>query len=541
MPWWQSGLTTLADRAVRSTPEGVPIRAPATEAARDVRARARVDRPFRGPAGPPHSEGVRSRRAITVAVLVLGGTVLFLAGLLPATASAASEVERANCPAGFVWIRMSGTGCVQEVVPPHGKIGYDGHALCVEPYIGIYESRATTDGKPAPGGPYTSFAYLKKCVTQEQYDAAIQKTKENQTAAPSGVPSTIRTGLAGLAVVAGLVALGGAAVLVNRRRGPSADETAAENRKRQRRQELQTDLAEATVRRDRLRDLRNQIRSQLGTGDWGPEGLNSIAGMVAALASLGGSVPIGVASILSTSGGELAALTQDEADRRICRLLEELERTTGGAEAEVEAITRDLAEIDSQVAPDRLAAESFTDHDVLQAQIDTVNAETLQLMEQRNAHETRRAEIRVQLNDVDNLLSDIRNQLWEVEYGAIEHDAIGHAANLTSIMAGLAALGPFGATAVAGAGLVSALANAAGFTEYMVGRDVAEISRLLNASTQGYERIRGQLLYQLEDEARRQANAQALLDNAQAYHDRLREQQAQIDVSTNRGVLWPKH
>jgi hypothetical protein len=76
---------------------------------------------------------------------------------------ASASQEKKNCPPGFVWIRMSGIGCVQEKLPANGKISYEGYSICEDGYGGIYERRATTDGKPAPGTPYTSFAYLKRC------------------------------------------------------------------------------------------------------------------------------------------------------------------------------------------------------------------------------------------------------------------------------------------------------------------------------------------------------------------------------------------
>ncbi len=480
-------------------------------------------------------------RVLADRVLLAGLFLLTASAWLGAGAASADETERANCPPGFVWIRMSGTGCVQETLPEHGKIGYDGHALCVDPYIGIFESRDTTDGQPAPGGPYTSFAYLKRCVTQEQYDAAIAREKEKQGSSSAAMPSGLQAAAAGLTVVAGLVALGGAAVLVNRRRHPTADEIAENDRKLQRQQDLQEQLTVAIEHRDYLRDTLDRLRDRLGTGEWGALDLNSIAGLLASLHSLGGSVGVGIASIVSTLIGEgEAALSSSEVEEKLNALLENLELETGIAEAEVEAFTRDLADLDSQVVPDRLAAESYTDYNVLQEQIDRVNAESLGLLEQRNAHELRQAEIRLQLGDIDNRIYDIKNQLWEVQYGEIDHRGVTHGANITALIAGLVALGPVGAMAVGGAGLVSALASSVGFSEYLIGARVDEVKRLLSSAAQGYQRLRGQMLYQLQDEARRQANAQTLLDGAKSYHDRLREQQAQIALNTNRGELWPK-
>jgi hypothetical protein len=82
----------------------------------------------------------------------------------------AEDPERYNCPPGFVWQRMSGTGCVQEKLPDNARWSYEGYGICNEGYTGVYERRATTDGLPAPGTPYTSFAFLIKCVTPEEYE-----------------------------------------------------------------------------------------------------------------------------------------------------------------------------------------------------------------------------------------------------------------------------------------------------------------------------------------------------------------------------------
>ncbi len=98
------------------------------------------------------------------AALLTGLLAVFLSDLALGEPEVLAQ-EKKNCPAGFNWIRLSGTGCVQEALPAHGKISYDGTSICEEGYSGTYERRATTDGKPAPGTPYTSFAYLKECVS----------------------------------------------------------------------------------------------------------------------------------------------------------------------------------------------------------------------------------------------------------------------------------------------------------------------------------------------------------------------------------------
>jgi hypothetical protein len=104
-------------------------------------------------------------RRLLFTTLVVGLSIpvtLALLWAIEGSPSAAGQ-ERKNCPPGFVWIRMSGIGCVQEKLPANAKISYEGYSICEDGYTGIYERRATTDGEPAPGTPYTSFAYLKRC------------------------------------------------------------------------------------------------------------------------------------------------------------------------------------------------------------------------------------------------------------------------------------------------------------------------------------------------------------------------------------------
>ena len=100
--------------------------------------------------------------------------------LVLAPPAGAEDPQRYNCPGGFDWIRMSGTACVQQrdTLPVNGKIGYDGHALCIDPFAGIYETRPTTDGKGVPGNPATSYAYLLECVTQQELAARQARAAE---------------------------------------------------------------------------------------------------------------------------------------------------------------------------------------------------------------------------------------------------------------------------------------------------------------------------------------------------------------------------
>jgi hypothetical protein len=104
-------------------------------------------------------------RLFSVAMALLAGLLaVFLLDLaLGATGTLAQEKE--NCPPGFFWERLSGTGCVQDrsTLPGHGKIGYDGTSICEDGYSGAYEHRETTDGETAPGTPYVNFAFLTAC------------------------------------------------------------------------------------------------------------------------------------------------------------------------------------------------------------------------------------------------------------------------------------------------------------------------------------------------------------------------------------------
>ncbi len=119
-------------------------------------------------------------RFVPVGRLCAGTGFAALALLALARPVAAEDPERYNCPDGFDWIRMSGTACVQQrdTLPTNGKIGYDGHALCIDPFMSIYEARPTTDGKGVPGNPATSYAYLLECVTQDEFAARQTRAAE---------------------------------------------------------------------------------------------------------------------------------------------------------------------------------------------------------------------------------------------------------------------------------------------------------------------------------------------------------------------------
>jgi hypothetical protein len=118
-------------------------------------------------------------RNLTVGAFVVGVTLTLASFLfLIAGSPASAQVERKNCPADFHWERMSGICCVQdrETLPENGKIGYVGDSLCIEGYVGVFDHRPTTDGEGPPGCPgYTSFAFLEKCLTPEEYEQFRQQ------------------------------------------------------------------------------------------------------------------------------------------------------------------------------------------------------------------------------------------------------------------------------------------------------------------------------------------------------------------------------
>lgn len=96
------------------------------------------------------------------------------AGWLAPPALAEQALERGNCPEGFVFDRGSGTGCVQENYPPHGRRSYTGTSICEDGYREISERRPTTG--TIPGNPSaTSFSYLIECVPSAEYDERLSQ------------------------------------------------------------------------------------------------------------------------------------------------------------------------------------------------------------------------------------------------------------------------------------------------------------------------------------------------------------------------------
>jgi len=125
------------------------------------------------------------------------GIVLLAVGLmLVVSATSARAQERKNCPAGFVWERMSGQCCVQDrsTLPSHGKIGYTGNSLCEDGWFEVYDRRPTTDGNGPPGCPgYTSFVFLLECASSRE--EAQRRQAEVDAAAAGGSGATGGGGL----------------------------------------------------------------------------------------------------------------------------------------------------------------------------------------------------------------------------------------------------------------------------------------------------------------------------------------------------------
>jgi len=180
-------------------------------------------------------------RRLLLTTFVVGVTSALAVALLWRVTGdpASAQVERENCPAGFHWERMSGQCCVQdrETLPENGKIGYVGDSLCLESsgLIGVYERRPTTDGKGPPGCPgYTSFPFLKACVTPEEYQRLQQETGaaatggENETGGggePSGGGDLTTGGTQGNRVEEAI--RDASEALYDNGNGPSAGELAA--------------------------------------------------------------------------------------------------------------------------------------------------------------------------------------------------------------------------------------------------------------------------------------------------------------------------
>jgi len=149
------------------------------------------------------------------------------------------------------------------------------------------------------------------------------------------------------------------------------------------------------------------------------------------------------------------------------------------------------------------------------------------------------AEMRIELGETEHQIRQLHDQLFELEYGEIDHQAISRGGAALSVMAGLVALGPVGPVVALGAGIAGAVGSTAGFIEWWRSASVEDQKKAIALSVQGHQHARGRLIYQIEDAANQQAAADAKLTGAEAYKARLRQQQVKIGKATGRSVLWP--
>lgn len=473
-----------------------------------------------------------ARLAVVVGALALGTPTVW--------AGSDGGTVNDNCPAGFVWIRMSGTGCVQEALPAQGKIGYDGHALCIEPYVGIYEQRATTDGQPAPGTPYNSFAYLLSCVAQEDYEQAVAEMAED-----SGGTLSVAT-VAGLSVVGAAVVLGGAAVLAGRRRsGPHL-------RQNPRVTEINNRLDALAKERSDLDAKAEQLRRRLNRKEWNASDLNEILGVITSLVSAGATAEAtrlgtelakavakwtGVLSAASTAGG--LVFSEEEIRDMLVTSLEKIGLEQGEIESEQASLQAELERLAEHDDPDRLAAEAYTDHDVIQNRIDEVRDEIGDLQRQRNGHAQAQLELQRDLDGIQQANSELQNLRIEFER---RQDIIadwGKKNATMALVAGIAALGlttgPLAGLALTSLGTAGSLAS---FTAWWVGASAGDRREAIALGLQGNALLRGTVMNQI-DQAHAQEQAVAKqIDAATDYKGRLRSQQAKIASKEGRKHLW---
>ncbi|MBP1704581.1 MAG: hypothetical protein H6Q36_320 [Chloroflexi bacterium] len=342
------------------------------------------------------------RRSPDLRRLVIATGLACLALLLAARLAAAAEPERKNCPDGFVWIRMSGTACVQEKVPPNGKIGYDGHAICYDPYVGIYEFRPTTDGKSPPGAPYTAFSYLLECVTPEEKArrVAASQGQLNQAALAQFMaenlvryPSTTEIVILGVTAAGTVLAAAGAIKVGNPGgrvtappvpSGPAAlgptltsaapsdaagatapaekppeepvipglDESLPPDTSAERRAEIIREIEADPLYRDLvardagIRQLIERIASETDPSKWSLADALEVGGDLAAVLSLipGLSLPAGVISLIGTIGSATAGqYSTEQIDEARRTLVEELSILRGRIASERDAVVKEHA------------------------------------------------------------------------------------------------------------------------------------------------------------------------------------------------------
>jgi len=99
------------------------------------------------------------RRSLVLACACALGLSIALIPAQPATAQDGGP----ECPAGFVWQRMSGVGCVQENCfdVANAKLSYTSACICLDGYKPCYEP---VDSSGVECGPNCPVSALVGCV-----------------------------------------------------------------------------------------------------------------------------------------------------------------------------------------------------------------------------------------------------------------------------------------------------------------------------------------------------------------------------------------
>lgn len=478
------------------------------------------------------------RGVVRLAIMI----VALASGNPTVVAGSDGQTVNHNCPPGFVWIRMSGTGCVQaEPLPAHGKIGYDGHAICAEPYVGLYEQRSTADGQPAPGTPYNSFAYLLSCVAQEDYEQAVADLAED-----SGGMLSART-VAGLSVIGAAVVLGGAAVLVGRRR------SGLHTRRNPRIEEITGRLDALAKERADLDARSEQLRGKLNNKEWTLSDINEIAGIITSLVGAGATAEAarlgsaltkavakwtGVVSTASTAAGLAAG--EGEVRDILVNGLEEIGLRQGAIESEQAALQTELERLAQPDEPDRLTAESYTDYDVLQNRIDEVGDEIGELQRQRRGHAQAQLELQPDLDGIQQATKELQNLRIEFEWRQDMIAGWGKTNATVALVAGIAALGlsagPLAGIALASAGTAGSLAS---FSAWWAGASAGDRREAIALGLQGNALLRGSVMNQIDQAYAQEQAVAKQIDATTDYKKRLLSQQAKIASKEGRSHLWP--
>ena len=103
------------------------------------------------------------RRSLTPLLLMLWAALGVVLVALALARPAAAQDEGPTCPAGFVWKRMSGVGCVQEDCfdVANAKLSYTSACICLDGYRGCYEP---VDSSGLDCGPHCPTSRLVACV-----------------------------------------------------------------------------------------------------------------------------------------------------------------------------------------------------------------------------------------------------------------------------------------------------------------------------------------------------------------------------------------